>query len=59
LTESAEHHGGKLWLGNASGAGMVEAGDGGGYGIVKAGPLGFEFIPTPGLALPGSVIVGK
>jgi hypothetical protein len=37
----------------------VEAGDAGGYGIVKAGPLGFEFIPTPGLALPASVIVGR
>jgi hypothetical protein len=59
LTESVEHHGGKLWIGNAGGVGMVEAGDAGGYGIVKAGPLGFEFIPTPGLALPGSVIVGK
>ena len=59
LTEGKEHHGGKLWIGNAGGVGMVEAGDAGGYGIVKAGPLGFEFIPTPGLALPGSVIVGK
>jgi hypothetical protein len=59
LTEGDEHHGGKLWVGNASAVGMVEAGDAGGYGIVKAGPLGFEFIPTPGLALPGSVIVGK
>lgn len=58
LTES-ENGGGKLWLGNASGVGMVEAGDAGCYGIVKAGPRGFEFIPTPGLALPGSVIVGK
>jgi hypothetical protein len=59
LTEGTEHHGGKVWIGNASGVGMVEAGDAGGYGLVKAGPLGFEFIPTPGLALPGSVIVGK
>jgi hypothetical protein len=59
LTESAESHGGKLWIGNAGGMGMVEAGDAGGYGIVKAGPLGFEFIPTPGLALPASVIVGR
>jgi len=59
LTESAEHHGGKLWIGNAAGVGMVEAGDAGGYGIVKAGPLGFEFVPTPGLALPGSVIIGR
>jgi hypothetical protein len=59
LTEGVEHHGGKLWIGNATGVGMVEAGDAGGYGIVRAGPLGFEFIPTPGLALPGSVIIGK
>ncbi len=59
LTEGEEHHGGRLWIGNAGGVGMVEAGDAGGYGIVKAGPRGFEFIPTPGLALPGSVIVGK
>jgi hypothetical protein len=59
LTESDEHHGGRLWIGNAGGVGMVEAGDAGGYGIVKAGPLGFEFIPTPGLALPGTVIAGK
>lgn len=59
LTEGDQHHGGKLWIGNASGVGMVEAGDAGTYGIVKAGPQGFEFIPTPGLALPGSVIVGK
>ena len=58
LTESGQG-GGKLWIGNSSGVGMVEAGDAGGYGIVRAGPLGFEFIPTPGLALPGSVIVGK
>jgi hypothetical protein len=59
LTEGDQHQGGKLWIGNAGGVGMVEAGDAGGYGIVKAGPQGFEFIPTPGLALPGSVIVGK
>jgi hypothetical protein len=59
LTEGDQHHGGKLWIGNGAGVGMVEAGDAGGYGIVKAGPQGFEFIPTPGLALPGSVIVGK
>ena len=58
LTES-ESGGGRLWIGNAGGVGMVEAGDAGGYGIVRAGPKGFEFIPTPGLALPGSVIVGK
>ena len=38
LTEGNEHHGGRLWIGNASGVGMVEAGDAGGYGIVKAGP---------------------
>jgi len=59
LTEGTVNHGGKLWIGNNGGVGMVEAGDAGGYGIVRAGPLGFEFIPTPGLALPGSVIVGK
>jgi hypothetical protein len=59
MTEVEMHHGGKLWIGNAGGVGMVEAGDAGGFGIVRAGPLGFEFIPTPGLALPGSVIVGK
>lgn len=58
LTES-ESGGGKLWIGNAGGVGMVEAGDAGGYGIVHAGPEGFKFIPTPGLALPGNVIVGK
>ena len=27
LTEGNEHHGGKLWIGNAGGLGMVEAGD--------------------------------
>jgi hypothetical protein len=59
LTEGVTNHGGRLWIGNAGGVGMVEAGDAGGYGIVKAGPMGFEFIPTPGLALPGSVIVGR
>jgi len=59
LTEGDEHHGGKLWIGNAGGQGMVEAGDAGGYGKVMAGPLGFKFVPTPGLGLPGSVIVGK
>ena len=59
LTEGDEHHGGKLWIGNAGGEGMVEAGDAGGYGKVMAGPLGFKFVPTPGLGLPGSVIVGK
>lgn len=59
LTESAASHGGKLWVGNDAGVGMVEAGDAGGYGLVRAGPLGFKFIPTPGLALPGSVIVGR
>ncbi len=58
FTESGEG-GGKLWIGNASGVGMVEAGDAGGYGIVRVGPEGFKFIPTPGLALPGNVIVGK
>ena len=58
LTESS-NGGGRLWLGNAGSVGMVEAGDAGGYGIVRAGPRGFGFIPTPGLALPGSVIVGK
>jgi hypothetical protein len=51
--------GGRLWIGNAGGVGMAEAGDAGGYGIVRAGPEGFKFIPTPGLALPGNVIVGK
>jgi len=59
LTEAEQHHGGKLWIGNATGVGMVQAGDAGGYGLVMAGPQGFEFIPTPGLALPGSVIIGK
>lgn len=59
LTEGNQHHGGRLWIANVSGVGMVEAGDAGGYGMVKAGPQGFEFIPTPGLALPGSVIIGK
>jgi hypothetical protein len=59
MTESELHHGGRLWLGNVDGLGMVEAGDAGGYGMVRVGPKGFEFIPTPGLALPGSVIIGK
>jgi len=59
LTEGEVNHGGKLWLGNLNGLGMVEAGDAGGYGMVRVGPQGFEFIPTPGLALPGSVIIGK
>jgi len=59
LTEGDEHHGGKLWIGNAGGEGMVEAGDAGGFGKVIAGPLGFKFVPTPGLGLPGSVIIGK
>lgn len=59
LTEGEVNHGGRLWLGNLDGRGMVEAGDAGGYGMVRVGPQGFEFIPTPGLALPGSVIIGK
>lgn len=59
LTEGDQHRGGKLWIGNAGGVGMVEAGDAGGYGVVKAGPMGFEYIPTPGLGLPGSVIAGR
>lgn len=58
ITES-EHGGGKLWIGNSGGQGMVEAGDAGGYGLVSVGPRDFKFIPTPGLALPGTSIVGK
>ena len=58
MTES-ESGGGRLVISNAGGIGMVEAGDAGGYGIVRVGPEGFKFIPTPGLALPGNVIVGK
>jgi len=58
LTES-ESGGGELRIGNAGGVWMVEAGDAGSYGIVRAGPEGFKFIPTPGLALPANVIVGK